>query len=56
MTAAAIIRKPDLIRAAEAAKKTGCRMEIKVGDMVITVFPDDNRQKDGGVDYGKPVL
>ncbi|MGV1867169.1 MULTISPECIES: hypothetical protein [unclassified Rhizobium] len=56
MTTQATIRKPDLIRAAQAAKQTGCRIEIKIGDTTITVYPDEDRQKENGIDYGKPVM
>ena len=56
MTTPALIRKPDMIRAAEVAKQTGCRVEIKIGDAVITVIPDDNKRQSDGIDYGKPVL
>lgn len=56
MTTPGIIRKADLIRAAEAAKRTGCRIEIKIGDTVITIFPDEEKSEDDGIDYGKPVM
>jgi hypothetical protein len=47
-------------RAAEVANETGCRIEIKVGDSVITVIPEDktpapSRKRDG-IDYSRPVL
>ena len=56
MTAPALIRKPDMLRAAEVAKSTGCRVEIRVGDTVITVFPDEKAAKETGIDYSRPVL
>ena len=46
-------------RAAEVAKSTGCRVEIKVGDTVISVFPPSDQgkaQKDAGIDYSRPRL
>jgi hypothetical protein len=63
MTTPGIIRKADLIRAAEAAKRTGCRIEIKIGDTLITIFPDEEKRRDSAIDrgdsgisYGKPVM
>ena len=62
MTARSLISKPDLIRAAEAAKLTGCRIDIKISDTLISIFPDAGN-RDGeethridGIDYGKPVM
>lgn len=56
MTAAALVRKTDMRRAAEVANETGCRIEIKVGDSVITVIPEGKADKETGVDYSRPVL
>jgi hypothetical protein len=56
MTRAAAVRKTDMLRAAEVARKTGCRVEIKSGDFVITVIPEDNIRKDPGIDYSPPEL
>lgn len=56
MTAPAILRKPDMMRAAKVANATGCRVEIKTGDIVITVIPEDKRPKNDGIDYGTPDL
>lgn len=56
MTAPALLRKQDLTRAAEVAKSTGCRLEIKVGDAVITIIPDAPPAKEAGIDYSRPVL
>jgi hypothetical protein len=56
MTRASAVRKTDRLRAAEVARKTGCRVEIKSGDFVITVIPEVNSQKDAGIDYSPPEL
>lgn len=56
MSAPALIRKQDMLRAAEVAKTTGCRMEIKIGDAVVTFIPEDKSSKDDGIDYSRPVL
>ncbi|MNL78504.1 hypothetical protein D3C87_2049080 [compost metagenome] len=56
MTAPALIRKPDMIRAAEVAKSTGCRVEIRVGDTVVTLFPEEKTDKDPRIDYSRPEL
>ena len=59
MSTPALLRKQDMQRAAEVAKSTGCRVEIKVGDTVISVFPPSDQgkaQKDAGIDYSRPRL
>jgi hypothetical protein len=56
MSAPALIRKQDMQRAAEVAKTTGCRVEIKIGDTVVTIFPDVHGVKEIGVDYSRPSL
>lgn len=56
MTAPALVRKTDMLRAAEVARKTGCRVEFKSGDLVITVIPEGSAQKDAGIDYSPPDL
>lgn len=63
MTAPALIRKPDMLRAAQIANETGCRLEIKVGDAVITVIPaipaspvDAPTERGAGVEYRRPQL
>jgi hypothetical protein len=60
MTAPALLRKTDMRRAAEVANETGCRIEIKVGDSVITVIPEDKAvtpiRKSNGIDYTRPVF
>ena len=60
MTAPALLRKTDMKRAAEVANETGCRIEIKVGDSVITVIPEDKTpapgRKHNGIDYTRPVF
>lgn len=59
MTASALVRKTDMRRAAEIANETGCRIEIKVGDSVITVFPEEKIATQGrknGIDYSRPVF
>lgn len=56
MTAPTLVRKPDMLRAAEIAQKTGCRVEIRIGDVVVTVYPQEKSGKENGVDYSRPVL
>lgn len=63
MSAPALIRKQDMMRAAEVAKSTGCRVEIKLGDTTVTLYPEAEApstraapEKDGGIDYSRPVL
>lgn len=42
MTAPALVRKTDMLRAAEVARKTGCRVEFKSGDRrAFCVIPAD---------------
>lgn len=57
MTVPAVLRKPDLRRAAEVSKETGCAIEIRFGDAVVTIYPagkeDDDRK---GIDFSRPVL
>ncbi|MNL65620.1 hypothetical protein D3C87_1899730 [compost metagenome] len=55
MAAAALVRKQDLMRAAEVANATGCRIEIKICDVTITVVPKTETEKDG-IDYSRPSL
>lgn len=58
MTVPALVKKQDMLRAAEVAKSTGCRVEIKIGDAVVTLYPDSGsapaaptaRRMDG-IDY-----
>jgi hypothetical protein len=56
MSAPALIRKQDMQRAAEVAKTTGCRIEIKIGDAVFTVIPEAPAAKEVGIDYSRPSL
>lgn len=56
MTAPARIRKPEMLRAAEVAKQTGCKIELRVGDTVFIAFPDDKPIKGPGIDYSRPDL
>jgi hypothetical protein len=56
MSAPALIRKQDMLRAAEVAQATGCRVEIRIGDAVVTVFPEQKQSKDAGIDYSRPSL
>lgn len=56
MTAPSLVRKSDILRLADVARKTGCRFEIKTGETVITVIPEDNSRKDAGIDYSRPDL
>lgn len=63
MSAPALIRKQDMLRAAEVAKSTGCRVEIKLGDAVVALYPDTGTTltpappaKADGIDYSRPVL
>lgn len=56
MSAPALIRKQDMQRAAEVAKSTGCRVEIRIGEAVVTVIPDAPALKEAGIDYSRPSL
>lgn len=56
MSQPALLRKQDMMRAAEVANNSGCRIEIKVGDAVITVIPSAENEKVKGIDYSRPVL
>lgn len=55
MGASSLVRKQDLMRAAEVANATGCRIEFKIGDVIVTVFPKTESEKDG-IDYSRPSL
>jgi len=54
VAAAALVRKQDLMRAAEVANATGCRIEIKIGDVTVTVVPKSDEK--AGIDYSRPSL
>jgi len=63
MSAPALIRKQDMLRAAEVAQATGCRIDIKVGDTVVSINPTDQAEaprpasaKSEGIDYSRPDL
>lgn len=63
MSAPALIRKQDMLRAAEVAQATGCRIDIKVGDTVVSINPADQAEaprpapaKSEGIDYSRPDL
>jgi len=60
MTAPAIVKKTDLMRAAKVSNETGCKIEIKSGGVVITVYPEDKTAQEGmaknGIDFSRPVL
>lgn len=62
MTKKAIITQRELMRLAEVARATGCRMEVKYGEVTIAIFPDARptaEPKTGyadGLDYSRPVL
>lgn len=56
MTVPARIRKPDMLRAAEVAKETGCRVEIRIGEAVFTAYPDTQAPRGSGIDYSRPEL
>jgi len=63
MSTPALIRKQDMLRAAEVAKSTGCRVDIKVGDAVVSITPFTEAcapasapAKGDGIDYSRPVL
>lgn len=63
MSAPALIRKQDMMRAAEVAQATGCRIDIKVGDTVVSISPADQTEtprasspKNEGIDYSRPDL
>lgn len=55
MAAAALLRKQDLMRAAEVANATGCRIEFKIGDVTVTVVPKAETEHPG-IDYSRPSL
>lgn len=50
MTTAAVIKKPDLKKAAEVANETGCSIEIKLGAAVYTIHPGKPVPVDGKPD------
>lgn len=63
MSTPALIRKQDLLRAAQVVMETGCVIEIKRGDMVFKISPADaekvlaNAGKIvNGIDYRRPQL
>ncbi|WP_162939634.1 hypothetical protein [Neorhizobium sp. NCHU2750] len=56
MSAPALIRKEDMRRAAEVAKETGCRIEIRIGDAVFVVDPTAPAAKESPIDYSRPSL
>ncbi|CAK7257733.1 MULTISPECIES: hypothetical protein [unclassified Shinella] len=63
MSAPALIRKQDMMRAAEVANETSCRIDIKIGDAVVSIIPhagttapDIAPKKSDGIDYSRPVL
>ena len=58
MTAPAIIRKTDLLRAAKVSNSTGCKIEIKSGDTIIVVHPEEKPDAiiRNGLDYSRPIL
>lgn len=55
MAASALVRKQDLMRAAEVANATGCRIEFKIGEMTVTVVPKAETEQ-VGIDYSRPSL
>ncbi|MCK8779050.1 hypothetical protein M0654_03530 [Rhizobium sp. NTR19] len=56
MSAPALIRKQDMQRAAEVAQETGCTVEIKIGEAVVTIRPRSEQIKETGIDYSRPSL
>lgn len=38
-----------------AAKREGVRIEVKIGDAVVTVFPDDHKPDDKPVAEREPI-
>lgn len=40
MSERALIKKPDLKKAAQVANETGCAIEIKIGATVYTIRPE----------------
>ncbi|MCD2184207.1 hypothetical protein [Rhizobium sp. GN54] len=60
MTKKAVITQPELMRLATVAKATGCRMEVKYGEVTIAIFPNrgtEEQPKTGyvdGIDYSRP--
>lgn len=54
MTIPAVMRKADMMRAAEVAKQTGCRMEIRIsksGETVITIIPQEREPDTAAEEY-----
>ena len=50
MTKALALRENQVRAIIRAAKKESARIEMKVGDAVIVVFPEDGAQRDQGID------
>ncbi len=62
MTKRAVITQRELMRLAEVARATGCRVEVKYGEVTIAIFPNAGSEvqpKTGyvdGLDYSRPVF
>ena len=62
MTKRAIITQRELMRLAEVSRATGCRIEVKYGEVAIAIFPDAGTEAQpktsivDGIDYSRPVL
>jgi 5-enolpyruvylshikimate-3-phosphate synthase len=53
MTKALALRENQVRAIIRAARKEGARLEVKLGEAVITVFPDDHAQPNGRIDEGE---
>jgi len=53
MTRALAIRENQVRAIIRAAKREGARIEVKIGDAVVTVFPDDRPQAERPIDDGE---
>lgn len=54
MTKALDLRENQVRAILRAARKEGVRIEVKIGDAVVTAIPDDRPQDDGQVDNPEP--
>ncbi|MGT2444450.1 hypothetical protein ACU4I5_18500 [Ensifer adhaerens] len=62
MTKKAMITQRELMRLADVARVTGCRIEVRYGEVTIAIFPDSGsavQPKTGvvnGIDHSRPEL
>ena len=55
MTRALAIRENQVRAIIRAAKREGARIEVKIGDAVVTVFPDNRPQGERPIDGKKRI-